>query len=234
MVMDEQRFDALARAVSAGTSRRHVLGVLAGSLGTMLGGGLVPRAQGAPTKGKGNSQNAKSCQKGGWQTQARSETPTVPFTSEEECVSYGAQGGTLVPLVVNPCAGQADGTTCSAGVCCGEQCLAGACCPITTTTGAGSCCANAANCAAACCTGRAAGGCAGCGGGFCCASSDPGGPCSGDPDCGSLEGTGGRCVGGTCCLGTGASCTLTAAQFCCSSQCTGDEVSDLGTCDPVS
>jgi hypothetical protein len=120
--MDEQRFDALARAVSAGTSRRRVLGVLAGSLGAMLGGHPVTRAQ-------GNSRNAQRCQKGGWQTLASSETPTVPFASESACVSYGAQVGPPVPLVVNPCAGQDDGTLCSAGVCCGEQCHGGACCP---------------------------------------------------------------------------------------------------------
>jgi hypothetical protein len=45
----------------------------------------------------GNSANAKACQKGGWETLARTESPTVAFQSEEACVSYGARGGTLVP-----------------------------------------------------------------------------------------------------------------------------------------
>ena len=43
----------------------------------------------------GNSLNAKSCQKGGWQnlyTRAGQ-----PFTSETSCASYGAQGGQIIP-----------------------------------------------------------------------------------------------------------------------------------------
>jgi len=43
----------------------------------------------------GNAANAKLCQKGGWQTLVRSDS-TV-FTSEEACVSYAANGGTLKP-----------------------------------------------------------------------------------------------------------------------------------------
>jgi hypothetical protein len=43
--------------------------------------------------GGGNSANAKLCQKGGWQTLIRSDGSS--FVSEEDCVSYGAQGGTL-------------------------------------------------------------------------------------------------------------------------------------------
>jgi hypothetical protein len=42
----------------------------------------------------GNSANAKLCQKGGWENLYRSEDATS-FGSEAECVSYGAQGGTL-------------------------------------------------------------------------------------------------------------------------------------------
>ena len=41
----------------------------------------------------GNSANAKLCQKGGWQTLYRSDGSS--FVSEEACVSYAANGGTL-------------------------------------------------------------------------------------------------------------------------------------------
>lgn len=41
----------------------------------------------------GNSANAKLCQKGGWMSLFRQDGS--PFASEEDCVSYAAQGGTL-------------------------------------------------------------------------------------------------------------------------------------------
>ena len=49
------------------------------------------------TAAKGsNSASAKACQKGGWENLMRS--PSGPgFNSEQECVSYAAQGGTLLP-----------------------------------------------------------------------------------------------------------------------------------------
>ncbi len=40
----------------------------------------------------GNSLNAKSCQKGGWLAMATANG--VSFTSQAECVAYGANGGT--------------------------------------------------------------------------------------------------------------------------------------------
>jgi hypothetical protein len=43
--------------------------------------------------GGGNSANAKSCQHGGWQNWLRADQ--TPFTNQGDCVSYGAQGGTL-------------------------------------------------------------------------------------------------------------------------------------------
>ena len=52
----------------------------------------------------GNSDNATLCQKDGWMNLVRSDGST--FASQGDCVSYGAQGGTLV----------ADSTTtCTAG-----------------------------------------------------------------------------------------------------------------------
>lgn len=41
----------------------------------------------------GNSANAKFCQKGGWQ-ELQSNTGDT-FASQDECVSYGAEGGSL-------------------------------------------------------------------------------------------------------------------------------------------
>jgi len=46
----------------------------------------------ATAAGGGNSANAKLCQKNGWQTLARSTGQ--PFANEQDCVSYGAKGGT--------------------------------------------------------------------------------------------------------------------------------------------
>src|SRR6476620_4450074 len=46
------------------------------------------------TAGGGNSANAQLCQKGGWTTLYRSDGTT--FASQDECVSYGANGGTIL------------------------------------------------------------------------------------------------------------------------------------------
>jgi hypothetical protein len=63
----------------------------------------APWADTAAKPGGRNSDNAKACQKGGWETLAREETPTVAFQNQDECVSYGAQGGELVAhVVLNP------------------------------------------------------------------------------------------------------------------------------------
>lgn len=67
-------------------SARALLCLLA--VGVLLGGVISP-AQAA--KG-GNSANAKKCQKGGWQDLYSS---TGGFSSEKECTSYAARGGTL-------------------------------------------------------------------------------------------------------------------------------------------
>lgn len=50
----------------------------------------------AKPKDGNNSANAKLCQKGGWQLLQKADG--TPFTSEQECVSYGATGGTVVPI----------------------------------------------------------------------------------------------------------------------------------------
>jgi hypothetical protein len=50
----------------------------------------------ATATGGGNSASAKKCQKGGWKTLLRA-TDGSSFNSEEECVSWAAQGNTLVP-----------------------------------------------------------------------------------------------------------------------------------------
>jgi len=45
------------------------------------------------TAGAGNSENAKRCQKGGWQYWVRADL--TPFKNQGDCVSYAAHGGTL-------------------------------------------------------------------------------------------------------------------------------------------
>lgn len=45
--------------------------------------------------GGGNSANAKLCQKNGWINLVRTDGST--FAGDGDCVSYGAQGGTLLP-----------------------------------------------------------------------------------------------------------------------------------------
>ena len=42
----------------------------------------------------GNNDNAKLCQQGGWMTVTRSDG--THFTSQDECASYGAEGGTIL------------------------------------------------------------------------------------------------------------------------------------------
>jgi hypothetical protein len=49
-------------------------------------------ATGALAKG-GNSANAKKCQQGGWQTAQTNEGTS--FSSEDDCISYGAHGGVV-------------------------------------------------------------------------------------------------------------------------------------------
>ena len=47
----------------------------------------------------GNNDNAKLCQKGGWQSLFTATGGT--FASQDECVSYGAQGGTILTAPPN-------------------------------------------------------------------------------------------------------------------------------------
>jgi hypothetical protein len=51
---------------------------------------------GTALAGGGNSANAKLCQKGGWQNLMSSNA--AQFTSEDQCTSYGAQGGAIYAL----------------------------------------------------------------------------------------------------------------------------------------
>ena len=47
------------------------------------------------TAGGGNSANAKLCQKNGWMNLVRSDGGV--FNNQDECVSFGAKGGTIMP-----------------------------------------------------------------------------------------------------------------------------------------
>ena len=49
---------------------------------------------------RGNSANAKLCQKGGWKTLFRSDGST--FANQGACVSYGAKGNTILTEPPNP------------------------------------------------------------------------------------------------------------------------------------
>jgi hypothetical protein len=51
--------------------------------------------------GGGNSEAAKACQKGGWQTLVRSDGSA--FHNQSDCVSYAALGNVLLPLSSAPC-----------------------------------------------------------------------------------------------------------------------------------
>ena len=53
-------------------------------------------AGGSAQAGGGNSGNAHLCQHDGWRTLTR--TDGTLFSNQSDCVSYGAQGGTLVPF----------------------------------------------------------------------------------------------------------------------------------------
>ncbi len=52
-------------------------------------------APAGPAANGGNSENAKRCQKGGYEDWVRADQ--TPFANVGECVSYAAQGGTLTP-----------------------------------------------------------------------------------------------------------------------------------------
>jgi hypothetical protein len=79
--------------------KRYLLGLALLAAFVFAGGALAAKG--------GNSANAKLCQKGGWQTLM--DSSAASFSSQDACVSYGAQGGTiyaLASLTVEPCANQ--------------------------------------------------------------------------------------------------------------------------------
>ncbi len=83
--------------------RKSMLGL---ALLAALASALVVAGGAVAAKG-GNSANAKLCQKAGWQSLM--DSSAAPFSSEDECVSYGAHGGAiyaLADLEVEPCANQ--------------------------------------------------------------------------------------------------------------------------------
>jgi hypothetical protein len=56
--------------------------------------GVATATAGSGNGNGGNSANAKLCQKNGWHNLFR--TDGTGFASQDECVSYGAQGGTIL------------------------------------------------------------------------------------------------------------------------------------------
>ena len=71
--------------------KKVIFGLLVAATAAVV---AVPLAVAAP--GNGNSDNAKLCQKDGWQSLARSEDHTSGFNNQDDCVSYAAHGGKLV------------------------------------------------------------------------------------------------------------------------------------------
>jgi hypothetical protein len=69
-----------------------------GALLVALSVGLVAPAAAMAANG-GNSDAAHACQQGGWQGLEASDG--TDFTNTGDCVSYAAQGGTLVPSAPN-------------------------------------------------------------------------------------------------------------------------------------
>jgi hypothetical protein len=67
----------------------------------LVAGLLLAALAASATALAGNSTAAKKCQKNGWQTLVTSSGES--FSSEEECTSYAAQGGTLLPASQAPC-----------------------------------------------------------------------------------------------------------------------------------
>jgi len=65
---------------------------------------LVAGAVASPAAAAPGGNATKACQKGGWETLARSGDAGTPFVSQKECVNYASKGGTLVPYVpeLNP------------------------------------------------------------------------------------------------------------------------------------
>lgn len=74
-------------------SRIALAAVLVTALGALVfaAGALAAK----PSPPPGNSGNAQKCNKGKWSTLVREDGTS--FASQGECVSYGAQGGTLMP-----------------------------------------------------------------------------------------------------------------------------------------
>jgi hypothetical protein len=75
----------------AEVSKRFVVGLIVALAGLVLG---VFAA--TATAGGGNSDNAQMCQQGGWENLVRLDG--TGFSNPGDCVSYGAQGGTLHPV----------------------------------------------------------------------------------------------------------------------------------------
>jgi hypothetical protein len=71
-------------------------------LGVLTAMPLATAAQPGDNGGPGNSGAAHQCQDGGWQQLAPAEDPTAGFANQDACVSYGAEGGTLVDLARYP------------------------------------------------------------------------------------------------------------------------------------
>src|SRR5262245_44102135 len=94
----DTRHKTSAQRLSAGLCPLPRAFLLLGALALLAGCGgenptTAPSTPAVLLSAVGNSLNAKSCQKNGWQGLVTSTGS--PFASETDCVSYGAKGGTL-------------------------------------------------------------------------------------------------------------------------------------------
>jgi hypothetical protein len=124
--LDHERFDALAKKVFDGTSRRRVLG---GALASAVGAGVAAvsgiAAKGTKGKGKGRSKKGKGKQAGAEFTctagNANFELCTdVGCAVDQDCIDVGC-GATCGDLFAGVCGNSADDTTpgaCPQGSCC--------------------------------------------------------------------------------------------------------------------
>src|SRR5947207_3798790 len=91
---DLSRGTRLTRRPNEGTPMKKLIAGLTVVVATAAI--VVPLA----TAGGSNSDNAKQCQRGGWQNLVRQDG--TGFAHQDECVAYGAHGGVLSPKPIVP------------------------------------------------------------------------------------------------------------------------------------
>ena len=240
--MDEHRFDALARALGAGRSRRRTLGLLAGAAAAV---GLAEADEAAAERGKGKGKGHGKASRHDGKGEGGDANPA----KKKKCKGGKSRCGKKCFDLQNDVAhcGNCDsfclsGQVCQGGACtCGGSACSGCCDGATCKPGNDpvSCGSNGGTCAV-CATGGS------CNGGTCTCPSgqaDCGGTCTSTTTvqncggCGHVCGASQGCCGGTCtslttvqnCGACGNACG--ASQGCCGGTCTSlATVQNCGAC----